>query len=113
MLLLVKRLPWIFLGIAVGLSAALSPRLMAHERIAQNDVPPPITIKFIGVLELKTKKAAVFSNGTEQPFYAGVGETVLGQYKLLSINMGSVTMSCLDAKTALHVPMARAADSGF
>src|SRR5262245_39968338 len=103
-MLLVKRLPWILMGFAVGVSAASSTQLVAHAQITTKDVPP-ITIKFIGVLEQGTsKKSAVFSSGTDRPLFAGEGQIVLGQYKLLSINAGSVTMSCLGANAALEVP---------
>ena len=67
--------------------------------------PPPITIKFIGVLEQGKTKVAIFSDGKGQPVYASEGQTVLGQYKLLKINVESVTMSYLDGKGMQTIPM--------
>ncbi len=68
-------------------------------------MPPPITIKFIGVLEQGTKKVAIFSDGKGQPVYASEGQVVLGQYKLLKIGVESVTMSYLDGKGIQTIPM--------
>jgi len=72
---------------------------------APNYVPPPITIKFIGVLEQGKTKVAIFSDGKGPPVYASVGQTVLGQYKLLEIGVESVTMSYLDGKGVQRIPM--------
>ena len=67
--------------------------------------PPPIPIKFIGVLEQGKNKVAIFSDGKGQPVYAHEGETVLGQYRLLKIGVESVTMSYLDGKGMQQIPM--------
>jgi|SRR6516225_2923607 hypothetical protein len=72
---------------------------------APNYVPPPITIKFIGVLEKDGLKWAIFSDGRGQPQYAKEGQTVLGQYKLLKIGVESVTMSYLDGRGVQTIPM--------
>lgn len=67
--------------------------------------PPPITIKFIGVLEVGTKKVAIFSDDKGLPIHASEGQTVLGQYKLLKIGVESVTMSYLDGRGVQTIPM--------
>ena len=67
--------------------------------------PPPIPIKFIGVLEQGRNRVAIFSDGKGQPVYAHEGETVLGQYRLLRIGVESVTMSYLDGKGVQQIPM--------
>jgi hypothetical protein len=72
---------------------------------APNYVPPPITIKFIGVLEKDGSKWAIFSDGKGQPQWAKEGQTVLGQYKLLKIGVESVTMSYLDGRGVQTIPM--------
>lgn len=66
---------------------------------------PPITIKFIGVLEKDGSKWAIFSDGKGQPQYAKEGQTVLGQYKLLKIGVESVTMSYVDGRGVQTIPM--------
>lgn len=106
-MLFVRRLPWILLGIAVGLGAASSPQLLAHEQITPSDVQPTRTYNFIGMLEQEgQKRVAIFSSETGQARFGAEGQTVLGQYKVLSVNVKSVTMSCLDANTAVEVPIA-------
>ena len=61
---------------------------MAHERITPSDVTPTRTYKLIGMLhqENASKKVAIFSSETERPLYASEGQTVLGQFKVLSVN---------------------------
>lgn len=81
------------------------PLRQSGDPTAPNYVPPPITIKFIGVLEQGTKKVAIFSDGKGQPVYASEGQVVLGQYKLLKIGVESVTMSYLDGKGIQTIPM--------
>jgi len=66
---------------------------------------PPIPIKFIGVAEQGTKKVAIFSDGKGSPVWASAGQTVLGEYKLLMINVESVTMSYLDGSGTRTIPM--------
>ena len=43
-MLLVKRLPWILLGILIGVGILLAPRVTAHEHTAQSEnlIPHPI-----------------------------------------------------------------------
>lgn len=67
--------------------------------------PPPIPIKFIGVVEQGTTKVAIFSDGKGQPVWASEGQTVLGQFKLLTIGVESVTMTYLDGKGLQAIPM--------
>lgn len=67
----------------------------------------PIPLKFIGLLEQGNKRVAILSDGKGQPIYASEGQTVLGQYKLLSIRVGSVTMSYLDGQGVQQIKMAR------
>ncbi|HEX4567842.1 MAG TPA: hypothetical protein VH138_14495 [Vicinamibacterales bacterium] len=87
---------------------ATAPALPTSQSVnpgAPNYVPPPITIKFIGVLEKDGSKWAIFSDGKGQPQYAKEGQTVLGQYKLLKIGVESVTMSYLDGRGVQTIPM--------
>ena len=81
------------------------PVMQSTNPTQPNYVPPPITIKFIGVLEKNGIKYAIFSDGKGQPVHAREGETVLGQYKLLKIGVESVTMSYLDGKGMQTIPM--------
>jgi hypothetical protein len=60
---------------------------------------PPITLRFIGVLEsANTQKIAVLSDGRGAPLYGKEGETVLGQYKILHIGVESIEMAYLDGR---------------
>ena len=61
---------------------------------------PPITLKFIGVIDMPTpaKRVAVLSDGRGAPVYGHEGETVLGQYRILRIGAESIEMSYLDGR---------------
>jgi len=60
---------------------------------------PPITLRFIGLLEsATTHKVAILTDGRGTPFYGREGETVLGQYKILRIGVESIEMSYLDGR---------------
>ncbi len=61
---------------------------------------PPITLKFIGVVETpgQGKRVAVLSDGRGAPVYGHEGDTVLGQYRILRIGAESVEMSYLDGR---------------
>ena len=61
---------------------------------------PPITLKFIGVVEPPPpgKRLAVLSDGRGSPVYGHEGETVLGQYRILRIGAESIEMSYLDGR---------------
>jgi hypothetical protein len=67
----------------------------------------PIPLKLIGVLEQDNKRAAILLDRKGQPTFAREGETVLGQYKLLTIGVTSVTMSYLDGTGVQEIQMAR------
>ena len=67
----------------------------------------PIPLKFIGLLEQGDKRVAILSDSKGQPAYGSAGQTVLGQYKLLSLGVGSVTMSYLDGTGVQQIRMAR------
>ncbi len=61
---------------------------------------PPITLKFIGVVETAPpgRRVAVLSDGRGSPVYGHEGETVLGQYRILRIGAESIEMSYLDGR---------------
>ena len=61
---------------------------------------PPITLKFIGVVDAPPpgKRVAVLSDGRGAPVYGHEGETVLGQYRILRIGAESIEMSYLDGR---------------
>lgn len=68
--------------------------------------PPPITLKFIGTVEVRGRKVAIFQ--TERPgipIYAGEGDTVLGQYRVVKIGVESVTLEYLDGRGRQVIPM--------
>jgi hypothetical protein len=69
--------------------------------------PPPIPLKFIGTLEVKGRKVAVFVNtdGHGMPQYAAEGELVLGQYRVVKIGVESVTVEYLDGRGRQTIPM--------
>jgi hypothetical protein len=62
--------------------------------------PPPITLKFIGILDVGPSKkiVAVLTDGRGSPVYGSEGETVLGQYRILRIGTESIEMSYLDGR---------------
>src|SRR5215467_15914155 len=100
----VKRLGWILLGIAIGGCGTMGPRVLPQKH---SDIAAPISIKFVGVLEQGTKRVAIFYDSNRQPIYASEGQTVLGQYKLLKIDVASVTISYLDGTGEQQIQMAR------
>ncbi len=72
--------------------------------------PPPIPaipLKFIGIVETRGRKVAVFTptDGKGMPQYAGEGEIVLGQYRVVRIGAESVTMEYLDGRGKQIIPM--------
>jgi hypothetical protein len=68
---------------------------------------PPIPLKFIGTLEAKGRKVAIFTSndGRGMPVYASEGETVLGQYRVVKIGVESVTLEYLDGRGRQTIPM--------
>jgi hypothetical protein len=67
--------------------------------------PPPIPLKFIGTMEQGTKKVAIFSDGRGLPLYAAEGELILGQYRVVRIQIESVVMEYVDGKGRQTIPM--------
>jgi hypothetical protein len=68
--------------------------------------PPPINLKFIGTLEVKGRKVAIFQTERQgMPVYAGEGEVVLGQYRVVKIGVESVTLEYLDGRGRQTIPM--------
>jgi hypothetical protein len=69
--------------------------------------PPPIPLKFIGTLEVKGRKVAIFqtSDRPGMPIYAGEGEVLLGQYRLVKIGVESATLEYLDGRGRQTIPM--------
>ena len=68
-------------------------------------VIPPIPLKFIGTMEQGKKKVAIFSDGRGLPLYAAEGELVLGQYRVVRIQIESVVMEYADGKGRQTIPM--------
>lgn len=66
---------------------------------------PPIPLKFIGTMEQGTKKVAIFSDGRGLPLYASEGELILGQYRVVRIQIESVVMEYADGKGRQTIPM--------
>jgi hypothetical protein len=66
---------------------------------------PPIPLKFIGTMEQGNKKVAIFSDGKGLPLYAAEGELVLGQYRVVRIQIESVVMEYADGKGRQTIPM--------
>ena len=67
--------------------------------------PPPINLKFIGTLEVKGRKVAIFSDNRGIPIYAAEGEIVMGQYRVVKIGVESVTLEYLDGRGRQTIPM--------
>jgi hypothetical protein len=69
--------------------------------------PPPIPLKFLGTLEVKSRKVAIFQTTDRPglPMYAAEGETVMGQYRVVKIGVESVTLEYLDGKGRQTIPM--------
>ena len=68
--------------------------------------PPPINLKFIGTLEMKGRKVAIFQTEKQGiPIYAGVGDPVLGMYRVVEIGVESVTLEYLDGRGRQRIPM--------
>jgi len=68
--------------------------------------PPPINLKFIGKLEVKGRRVAIFQTERQgMPIYAGEGEVVLGQYRVVKIGEESVTLEYLDGRGRQTIPM--------
>ena len=67
--------------------------------------PPPIPLKFIGTMEQGKKKVAIFSDGRGLPLYAAEGELILGQYRVVRIQIESVVMEYADGKGRQTIPM--------
>ena len=61
---------------------------------------PPITLKFIGVMEQPgTKvKIAVLSDGQGPPMFGSEGGTVAGRYRVIRIGNESIELSYLDGR---------------
>jgi hypothetical protein len=62
---------------------------------------PPITLKFIGILEPggDKPKIAVLSDGSGgPPLYGREGDAVLGRYRILKIGVESIEMAYLDGR---------------
>jgi len=59
---------------------------------------PPITLKFIGVMESQAQKIAVLSDGRGAPFYGKEGEVVEGRYRILKIGVESIDIAYADGR---------------
>lgn len=62
--------------------------------------PPPITLKFIGIVEPErgghTPKLAILSDGAGPPFYGSEGQIIAGRYRIIRIGVESVELAYAD-----------------
>ena len=73
---------------------------------------PPIPLKFTGTMEQGKTKVAIFSDGRGLPLYAREGELVLGQYRLVRIQIESVVMEYSDGRGRQTIPLRGAFGDG-
>jgi hypothetical protein len=59
---------------------------------------PPITLKYIGVIERAGQKIAVLSDSSGHVDYGSEGATIGGRYRVLKIGVESIEMSYLDGR---------------
>jgi hypothetical protein len=61
---------------------------------------PPITLKFIGVMEvpMQGSRIAVLTDGRGAPFYGKEGEIVEGRYRILKIGVESIDIAYSDGR---------------
>ena len=61
---------------------------------------PPITLKFIGVMESPTqqRKVAVLTDSRGAPFYGKEGDVVEGRYRILKIGVESIDIAYADGR---------------
>jgi hypothetical protein len=67
--------------------------------------PPPIPLKFTGTREQGKTKVAIFSDGRGIPVYAREGELVMGQFRLVRIQLESVVMEYADGRGRQVIPL--------
>lgn len=62
--------------------------------------PPPITLKFIGIVEVpgKSVRYAVLTDGRGLPFQGKEGDIIEGRYRILKIGTESVELAYLDGR---------------
>ena len=62
--------------------------------------PPPITLKFIGIVEVPGKSArfAILSDGRGLPMQGKEGDIIEGRYRILKIGAESIEMAYLDGR---------------
>jgi hypothetical protein len=65
---------------------------------------PPITLKFIGVVQAKEGSVAVFSDGRDV-FYGREGDVIEGRYRIIKIGVESVEMSYVDGRGRQRIPL--------
>ena len=66
---------------------------------------PPIPLKFTGTMEQGKTKVAIFSDGRGVPVYAREGELVMGQFRLVRIQLESVVMEYADGRGRQVIPL--------
>jgi hypothetical protein len=87
---------------AAPLPAPLDIRPVPQQHVPETPTgpaqPPPIPMKFIGIIEPKPgDRVAVFSDCRVTP-HAREGDVVLGQYRLVRIGVESVVMEYVDGR---------------
>ena len=61
---------------------------------------PPITLKFIGIVEATehAQKIAILSDGRNVPFYGREGDIIEGRYRILKIGVESIDIAYVDGR---------------
>jgi hypothetical protein len=59
---------------------------------------PPITLKFVGIIEQQASRLAVLSDGRGAPFIGKEGEIVDGRYRILKIGVESIEIAYADGR---------------
>jgi hypothetical protein len=59
---------------------------------------PPITLKFIGILDRGGQRIAVLSDSAGHVDYGGEGAIIAGRYRVLKIGVESIEMAHLDGR---------------
>jgi hypothetical protein len=61
--------------------------------------PPPILVKFIGIVQTPDRKLAVLSDvSTHDVFYGREGDIIDGRYRILRIGVESIEMAYVDGR---------------
>jgi hypothetical protein len=91
---------------AAGPGREGSPQVPTRAAPPQPVGPPPIPLKFIGILEARGPgRVAILSDGHGPPVYGHEGDTILGQYRIVHIGVESIVMEYLDGTGRRTIPL--------